>query len=80
MNLTIDGKTVHLTTKEADAMRLFHLGGPGAWRTETAHVACKTISALVRKRFFVPRSDWATELVAVVALACANASHAGSKS
>jgi hypothetical protein len=43
---------VRLTAKEADAMRLYHLGGFGAWRTETAKVACRTIDSLIRKGFF----------------------------
>lgn len=64
---------VKLTAKEADAMRLFHLGGFGAWRTETAKVSCKTIDSLVRKGFF--EKDKATILGRCVAEGCAQQSH-----
>ena len=60
--------TVKLTDKEANAMRLYHLGGAEAWRTETAHVACKTIDSLCRKGLL--DRNGATQLGKRVASAC----------
>lgn len=43
---------VRLSVKQAEAMKLYHLGGCAAWSKETTKVANNTIKALIRKGFF----------------------------
>jgi hypothetical protein len=69
------GQYVKLTNREAEAMRLYHLGGPEAWRTETAHVACSTINSLFRKGMFEGKD--VTEFGRWVGQQCADRAHAG---
>jgi len=64
---------LRLTRKEADAMRLYHLGGPGAWRTATAKVACRTIDSLTVKGLL--DRNGATDLGKYVAESCAEFIH-----
>ena len=65
-----------LTKAERKALRLYHLGGIGAWRTETAHVAVKTINSLFAKGLFF--RDGATDLGKRIAEQVADEEHARS--
>lgn len=65
--------TIKLTDKEAEAMRLYHLGGVRAWRTETGQVARNTIEYLFKKGLL--DRNGATPMGKEVAKACADAAH-----